>query len=174
MSSVHVTPSGAEVWPSQWRGPVVVDKPSVLHGGVQVMDLVATTTCLGRWLPRDQFVSLLEREESVRAHVLDHLAREVLTQRARMVSNTMPANTRVADWLLARHQDSDGVVWRGSQEELGHVLGLSRVTVNRVLQRFAQAGSVELTSRAVRVVNRRRLDRFLAALTEGGASGPRR
>lgn len=70
---------------------------------------------------------------------------------------TLPAVAQVAAWLGAQ-DPADRVAWRGTQEQLGRALGLSRVTVNRALGRLAGLGAIERTPRGVVVIDRGRLD----------------
>ncbi|GAA1033113.1 hypothetical protein GCM10009557_33830 [Virgisporangium ochraceum] len=179
VAAEHATAEGQLVWPERWTGPSIVDKPAVLDGGAWPSGLVAVTPCAGRLLPAERFLRLLEEERSVRGHVLAHLARTVLAGRRRLAQAvTLPAVARVAAFLGAHDPaapdaagapppDTAGVVvvpvtagvvaWRGTQEHLGRVLGLSRVTVNRALGQLARRGAVELTPRGIVVTDRRRL-----------------
>jgi CRP-like cAMP-binding protein len=162
VAAEHATAEGQLVWPERWIGPSIVDKPAVLDGGAWPSGLVAVTPCAGRLLPAERFLRLLEEERSVRGHVLAHLARTVLAGRRRLAQAvTLPAVARVAAFLSAHDPatpDAAGVIaWRGTQEHLGRVLGLSRVTVNRALGQLARRGAVELTPRGIVVTDRRRL-----------------
>ncbi|GLH97540.1 Crp/Fnr family transcriptional regulator [Phytohabitans aurantiacus] len=144
--------SGGQFWAGRWDGPAIVDKPAALGGPTPSGALLATTAVTGRVLPAARFLRLLDEQPSVRRHVLGKLAADALAQRQRMADAvTLPAVARVARSLLAEG------TWRGSQEELARVLGLSRVTVNRVLGRLAAASAVRLTEGGVRVVNPTRL-----------------
>lgn len=156
----YTGPSGAQVWPARWEGPAIVDKPSVLDGGKPLTGLVAKTECMARLLPRARFLRLLDEEESVRTHVLNRLAQDVLASRRRLAQAvTLPAVAQVAAWLNA-HESAHTVAWRGSQEDLACVLGLSRVTVNRALARLARAGALRLTPRGIIIIDHQRLDLF--------------
>ncbi|MEV2242434.1 Crp/Fnr family transcriptional regulator [Micromonospora sp. NPDC049891] len=160
--AAYTGPSGAQVWPARWEGPAIVDKPSILGGGVPTTDLVATTACLVRLLPPARFLRLLDEEQSVRQRVLGRLSQDVLAGRHRMaLSATQPAVSQLAAWVKARGGAAQATVWRGSQEELGRALGLSRVTVNRALRRLVQAGALHLTPRGIMIVDHRLLDTFL-------------
>lgn len=153
----HATADGTLVWPERWTGPSIVDKPAVLDGGAWPSGLVAVTPCTGRLLPAERFLRLLEDERSVRGHVLAHLAHTVLAGRRRLAQAvTLPAVARVAAWLGAQ-DPTDPVAWRGTQEHLGRVLGLSRVTVNRALGHLARRGAVHTMPRGVVVIDRHRL-----------------
>ncbi|MDG4833311.1 Crp/Fnr family transcriptional regulator [Solwaraspora sp. WMMD1047] len=158
--AAHAASSGVEVWPERWVGPALVDKAAVLAGGRSSTALVATTAVTARLLPRQPFLRLLATEPSVRQHVLGQLARDVLSgQRQLAQAVTLPAVARVAAWLVAQDA-ADQVAWRGSQDQLARMLGLSRVTVNRSLARLAGAGVVRLTPRGIVVADRTGLASF--------------
>jgi CRP-like cAMP-binding protein len=156
--AVHAAPTGREVWPQQWVGPAIADKPAVLDGGVASSGLLAVTAVAVRLLPASGFLRLLHEQQSVREHVLRQLARDVIADRRRLAQAvTLPAAARVAAWLNAQ-DPVDRVAWRGSQEQLARMLGLSRVTVNRALKRLTGVGAVGLTSRGIVIADRERLD----------------
>ncbi|MCW6010238.1 helix-turn-helix domain-containing protein [Micromonospora sp. CPCC 205371] len=150
--AVYPAASGAQFWSGRWDGPAIVDKPAALAGPAPSGALLATTAVTGRALPAERFLRLLDDEPSVRRHVLGKLAADALALQQRMADAvTLPAAARVARALLAEG------TWRGSQEELARALGLSRVTVNRILGRLAAASAVRLTQGGVKVVNPARL-----------------
>lgn len=156
----YAGPSGIEVWPARWEGPAIVDKPSALDGGRPLTGLVAKTECVARLLPRTRFLHLLDDEESVRKHVLNRLAQDVLASQCRLAQSvTLPAVAQVAAWLDT-HGRAHAVAWRGSQEDLARALGLSRVTVNRALARLAQADALRLTPSGIVIIDHQRLTLF--------------
>lgn len=156
--ATHVGFTGAEVWPERWDGPAIVDKPAVLHGEPPVTGLMALTAISVRLLDRGSFLTLLNREPSVRDHVLGQLARDAMAGRRRLVhAVTLPAVAQVAAWL-AEQSEGRRYAWCGSQEQLAHMLGLSRVTTNRALARLARAGAIELTVRGIVIVDRSHLN----------------
>jgi CRP-like cAMP-binding protein len=160
--AVHAGPTGREVWPQQWVGPAIADKPAVLDGGTASTGLLAATAVAVRLLPASGFLRLLHEQQSVREHVLRQLARDVMAGRRRLAQAvTLPAAARIAAWLNAQ-DPADRVAWRGSQEQLARVLGLSRVTVNRALARLTGVGAVQLTSRGIVIADRERLDSLTA------------
>jgi CRP/FNR family transcriptional regulator, cyclic AMP receptor protein len=78
------------------------------------------------------------------------------------VSSVKGPAMRMTPWLWLNEENRDQrVAWRGSQEQLARLLGLSRVTVNRALARLAQAGAVRLTARGIVIADRIRLDAFV-------------
>lgn len=155
--ATHPTPMGTEVWSDRWTGPRILDKPAVLADDVPTYGLIALTTATARLLPAEGFSRLLENHPSVRAHVLGHLARDITAVRERLVQAVaLPAISRVAAWLHAQDPTS-GVVWRGSQEHLARLLGLSRVTVNRAIVRLTREGAIRPTPHGIVIADRHRL-----------------
>jgi CRP-like cAMP-binding protein len=151
------------VWTHQWTGPAIADKPATLDTGTPSTGLVAVTAVSARLLSRSGFLQLLDEQASVRSHVLGQLAGDVMAGRRRLAGAvTLPAVAQVAAWLYAR-EPAGRTVWRGSQEELARVLGLSRVTVNRALGRLAGAGVVAVTRHGVVVQDRERLAEYAAS-----------
>lgn len=144
----HSNAAGAEVWPARWEAPAIVDKPAALAPAAGT--LVAATACRGRRLPAEAFLRLLDDEPAVRHHVLARLAADTADLRQRLAETaTVPALGRVAGWLLATGAGPGEVAWRGSQEALARLLGVSRVTVNRALRRLTRASAVAVTPRGV-------------------------
>lgn len=155
--AAHPTPIGTEVWSDRWTGPRILDKPAVLADDMPSYGLMALTTATARLLPAEGFSSLLENHPSVRAHVLGHLARDITAVRERLVQAVaLSATSQVAAWLSAQDPTSE-VVWRGPQEHLARLLGLSRVTVNRALVRLTREGAIRLTSHGIVIADRHRL-----------------
>jgi len=160
---VHTAPSGLEVWPQQWSGPAIADKSAALSGDSPSTGLLAATTVTARFLPRARFMHLLDEHPSVRHHVLARLARDMDATRLRLAqSATLSAVAQVAAWLGARDV-GHAMAWRGTQEHLGRLLGLSRVTVNRALARLATVGAIRLSDHGIVVVDRARLDSVATA-----------
>lgn len=161
----HTGPSGTEVWSARWEAPAVVDKPTLLAGGPATADLVTPDGCTVRLLARDAFLALLERYEPVRRHVLGHLARDVLAGREQLTAaTTRPAVARVAATLLDTATRAGDPSWLGSQEDLARATGLTRVTVNRALQRLTRAGVVRVKARRVTVVDVEGLTRYASGI----------
>jgi CRP/FNR family transcriptional regulator, cyclic AMP receptor protein len=137
---------GTDVWPERWTGPAIVDKAAVLSGRVPATGLAAMTEVAAGLLPRAAFLRLLDEESSVRTHVLSRLAEDALLARHRLVSASRPAVARVAELLAAER-------WTGTQDQLGRLLGLSRVTVNRALSRLTAAGAIRRTTTGFEVAD---------------------
>ncbi len=150
-------PDGRELWLERWVAPAIADKPAILGDGPPPTGLAALDAMTAFLLPRSRFLRLLAAEPSVREHDMGRLGDVVVAGRRRLADAvTLPATVRVAAWLATR-DDAGPVAWRGTQEDLARLLGLSRVTVNRALASLAGAGAVRTTARGVEVTDRSRL-----------------
>ncbi|MFG1674950.1 Crp/Fnr family transcriptional regulator [Micromonospora sp. NPDC049282] len=155
--ATHTSLGGVEAWPDRWVGPAIADKPATLAGGPSPTGLAALTAVAVRLLPRTGFLRLLDDQPTVRRHALAQVAREAVAVRSRLArAVTLPAVAQVAAWLSEQDRDPR-FAWRGSQEQLARVLGLSRVTVNRALAHLSRAGAITVTARGVLIVDHKRL-----------------
>ena len=89
--------------------------------------------------------------------MLQHLARTVRTLSGHVGASSLPAQQRIARWLLHQPVGASGSI-RAPHEGIGQAVGLSRVTVSRVLNECARSGWVELGYRAISLMAPERLD----------------
>ncbi|TLS42777.1 Crp/Fnr family transcriptional regulator [Streptomyces montanus] len=142
-----VTGTGRVLRFGEWAAPCALDKIAVIDGGGHTATLTALTPCGVRTLPRDHFLALVDDVSSVRAHVLRVLAGHARRQQERLTATaTLPAEARLAAWLLDRAADtrSRRVPLPGSQQALADLLGVTRVTVNRALARLRRDVLIEV------------------------------
>lgn len=101
------------------------------------------------------FLHLLHVEPEMRDHALQYLSRQVMrSQWDRIDRDTLTATARIARWLL-QHDDHDGrpISLGAGQQGLAEELGLSRVTVNRVLGSLTRSGAVRVRRSAVEILD---------------------
>ena len=101
------------------------------------------------------FQYLLAAEPSVRDHALRYLSAQVTRAwQERIDRDTVTTPARIARWLLeqcARHRPL--MPLPAGQQGLAEELGLSRVTVNRVLRLLMRSGVVRIQRSAVQVLD---------------------
>ena len=114
-------------------------------------------------LPRAMFDELRTGNLAFSQFLVQHLNRRLGQAMAIIeASRTRSPEQRVALYLSR-------IFWPGlrrlnlSQEELGHLVGLSRQTVNRVLQSLEQRGLVSLASGRVAILDEQALQAYLDA-----------
>lgn len=120
-------------------------------------------------LPRVSSAKVLEKSEIVAvsreilsAHIQKHpefafSLMQALSERVRLLTAQvdsmafLQADQRIARFLLETAENSRSCI-RCTDEELGTRVGASRVTVNRVLRKFARSGWIETRYREIRVL----------------------
>ncbi|MFD8382119.1 Crp/Fnr family transcriptional regulator [Streptomyces sp. NPDC059679] len=149
VAATGTTGGGRVVRYGQWDGPCALDKVALLDGRGHTATFTALTCCAVRSVRRDRFLGLVDDTAAVRAHVFAVLARQARAQQQRLTETaTLPAEARLAGWLLAQAAASaPGVVSvriPGTQQELADTLGVTRVTVNRALARLRRDGLIRV------------------------------
>jgi CRP/FNR family transcriptional regulator, cyclic AMP receptor protein len=143
VAATSVTANGTIIRHGAWTSPCALDKIAVIDGQGHTATFTAETEVHARALLRDSFLALIDDAATVRGHVLRKLAGEARRQQARVVDAVLPAQARLAAWLL-READPAGIVrLPASQQQLAEVLGLTRVTVNRALGTLRRDGLIE-------------------------------
>lgn len=136
-----------------WTGPCALDKVAVLDGSAAGATLTALAPCRVRALPRAAFLPVLDDSAAVRGHVLRTLAAQAGALRRLADVATLPAEARLAAWLLDAQDATGRAPLPGTQQDLADQLGVTRVTVNRALSRLRTLGLIRLDGRgAVRVL----------------------
>ncbi|MFQ6024504.1 MAG: Crp/Fnr family transcriptional regulator [Acidiferrobacterales bacterium] len=116
-------------------------------------------------IARRGFIALLEREPSLTIHLLKLIC-ERLRRTSEQVEDSvlLPVPGRLAKRLLSMADVDGEVVSNGvrvrlqpSQSELGQMLGISRVCINKHLQRWRKRGWISLTRGHVIICNREAL-----------------
>ncbi len=122
-------------------------------------------------IPRRDFMALLQREPSLALHLLKLLCERVRRTSEQVEDSTLlPVPGRLAKRLLsmAEHDGevtSDGVRVRlsPSQNALGQMLGISRVSINQHLQRWRKNGWISLGRGHVIICDREALQALVDA-----------
>ncbi|GAA3704155.1 hypothetical protein GCM10022224_082200 [Nonomuraea antimicrobica] len=160
VSATATTRAGRVVRHGEWDGPCALDKVALIDGGAHPATLTAVTPCAVRNLRRDRFLGLVDDAASVRRHVLRVLAGQARASQERFVAAaTLPAEARLASWLLGEAAEHGVVTLPGGQEELAALLGVTRVTLNRALSRLRRDGLLTVTRGTVTLLAPELLER---------------
>jgi CRP/FNR family transcriptional regulator, cyclic AMP receptor protein len=149
VAATGTTGGGRVVRYGQWDGPCALDKVALLDGRGHTATFTALAHCAVRSVRRETFFGLVDDAAAVRAHVLAVLARQARAQQQRLTETaTLPAEARLAGWLLAQAAASAPgsacVRIPGTQQALADTLGVTRVTVNRALARLRRDGLIRV------------------------------
>lgn len=119
----------------------------------RVSSAVALSECELVVINRQMVLEELSASPELALALLKYLARTVRLLSTQVDTMAfLRGEQRVARCLLSLPRDAGGTV-RCSQEEIASAVSVSRVTVNRILQRFAQAGLVETGYGVVRLLD---------------------
>ena len=151
------TPSGEERVLAVHQAGDLMGEASFFDGCPRVTSAMALEDCRILAVGRAQLDAAFQRHPELALPMLQYLARTVRNLSGHVESSSLPARQRVARWLLAQPPGEDGSL-RATHEGIGQAVGLSRVTVSRVLNEFAQKGWVELGYRSVRVLQPQELE----------------
>ncbi|MBT2458003.1 Crp/Fnr family transcriptional regulator [Streptomyces sp. ISL-86] len=155
VAATSTTRSGRVLCFGEWAAPCALDKVAVIDGHGHTATLTALTPCSVRTLPRDLFLTVIDDVSSVRRHVLRVLAGQARSHQEKItMTATMPAEARLAAWLLneAASDARGSIALPGTQQVLADLLGVTRVTVNRVLSRLRRDGLIEVDRHAIAIL----------------------
>lgn len=118
---------------------------------------VAVTDCQVISIDRDALDEMFRMHPDMAYPMLQYLARTVRLLSQHVDEATfLPASQRLARYLLS--ETREGVPFSCTHEELGFAIGVSRVTVSRLLSEFARKGILKTGYRCVTVINRSLLE----------------
>ena len=156
--------SGGERVLTIHRAGDLMGEASFFDGCPRVTSAMALEECRILTIDRAQLDMAFQRHPELALPMLQHLARTVRMLSDHVGASSLPAQQRVARWLLSQPGsgttagEGDGI--RTTHEDIGQAVGLSRVTVSRVLGELAAQELVELGYRSVTVLNRAQLENF--------------
>ncbi len=136
------------------RAGDLMGEASFFDGCPRVTSAMALEDCLILSVDRAQLDAAFQRHPELALPMLQYLARTVRMLSGHVESSALPARQRVARWLLAQ----PGRTLKTTHEGIGQAVGLSRVTVSRVLGELSALGLAELGYRSVAVLDRAGLE----------------
>ena len=136
------------------RAGDLMGEASFFDGCPRVTSAMALEDCLILPVDRAQLDAAFQRHPELALPMLQYLARTVRMLSGHVESSALPARQRVARWLLAQ----PGRTLKTTHEGIGQAVGLSRVTVSRVLGELSALGLAELGYRSVAVLDRAGLE----------------
>lgn len=153
------SPEGVERLLTLHRTGDLMGEASFFDQSPRVSSAVAVTECQVISVDGPRLERILQAHPELALPLLRYLARTV-----RLLSGHVddisfrPADRRLAGALL--RQAGSGAQLRTTHEELGTAVGASRVTVSRVLSRFAARGWIETGYGAICILDRPALEGF--------------
>lgn len=153
------SPEGAERLLTLHHGGDLMGEASFFDQCPRVSSAVAVTECKVISVDSRQLERVFQVHPELAFPMLRYLARTVRLLSGHVDDITFrPADRRLAGALL-RQAGEDGVV-RTTHEELGSAVGVSRVTVSRVLAQFVKSGWVKTGYGVIILIDRDALEKF--------------
>lgn len=153
------SPEGAERLLALHHSGDLMGEASFFDQCPRVSSAVAVTECKVFSIDSRRLEYVFKAHPELAFPMLRYLARTVRLLSGHVDDITFrPADRRLAGTLL-RQAGEDGVI-RATHEELGSAVGVSRVTVSRVLTQFAKNGWIKTGYGTVAVIDRDALERF--------------
>ena len=121
---------------------------------------MAVTKCELVAVDRQRLEQVFATHPGLAIAMLEDLARRVRLLSGHVDGEFLQADKRIARHLLALIREADGRL-RCTHEEIGSSVGVSRVTVSRVLGEFDRRGWVQTGYKLLRLLDRPALERFL-------------
>ena len=128
----------------------------------RVSSAVAVTPCRLVAVDRQRLEEVFARHPGLAISMLENLASRVRLLSEHVDGEFLPADKRIARHLLSQISGVDGGL-RCTHEEIGSSVGVSRVTVSRVLGEFDRRGWVETGYKSLRILNRPAMEKLLSA-----------
>ena len=127
----------------------------------RVTSAMAVTPCVVYTVDREQLNGLFSRHPELAMPMLQYLARTVRMLSGHVDSSALPARQRIVRYLLSYPAERDSSPISCTHEEIGQAVGVTRVTVSRVLGELSREGLVELGYRSIAVFDRDRLRKLM-------------
>nr|WP_317323139.1 Crp/Fnr family transcriptional regulator [uncultured Flavonifractor sp.] len=138
----------------------LMGEAAFLDGQPRVSSAVAVTKCQLVAVDRSRLELVIAAHPNLAIAMLEDLARRV-----RMLSGHVDGDFLQADQRIARHLlavlPRPGDVLRCTHEEIGASVGVSRVTVSRILGEFDKKGWIKTGYRSLTMADRAGLEAYL-------------
>ena len=138
------------------RAGDLMGEASFFDGCPRVTSAMALEECLILTVDQRQLDTAFQRHLELALPMLRYLARTVRMLSDHVEASSLPARQRIVRWLLSQPHTENGVI-QATHEGIGQAVGLSRVTVSRVLGELSAQALVELGYRCVTLTDKEML-----------------
>ena len=145
--------SGEERVLTVHRAGDLMGEASFFDGCPRVTSAMALEECWILSVNQGQLDAAFQRHPELALPMLRYLARTVRMLSDHVEASSLPAQQRIVRWLLSQPCPENGTI-QVTHEGIGQAVGLSRVTVSRVLGELSDHGLVELGYRCVTLTDR--------------------
>ena len=154
------SPGGDERTLALHHGGDLIGEAAFFDRQPRVSSAVAVTPCALAAVDRPKLEAVFAHRPDLAVSMLEYLARTVRLLSVHVDGAFLQADKRIARHLLSLSPALSGVI-RCTHEEIGSTVGVSRVTVSRVLGEFDRNGWIETGYRSLTLKDRGALERLL-------------
>ena len=159
------SPGGDERTLALHHGGDLIGEAAFFDRQPRVSSAVAVTPCALAAVDRSKLEAVFAHRPDLAVSMLKYLARTVRLLSVHVDGAFLQADKRIARHLLSLSPAPSGVI-RCTHEEIGSTVGVSRVTVSRVLGEFDRNGWIETGYRSLTLKDRGALERLLNEAAE--------
>ena len=145
--------AGSERTLTLHHGGELIGEAAFFDRQPRVSSAVAVTRCELVSVDRPHLSEVFSWHPDLAVSMLEYLARTVRLLSVHVDGTLLQADQRIARYLLSLAPEADGTI-RCTHEEIGAAVGVSRVTVIRVLGDLAKAGAVSTGYRTLKIADR--------------------
>lgn len=151
---------GAEKGLNNYKPGEVFGEASFFDGYPRISTAKTRTECEIITITRKDIEQFFKADPSLALKLIELLSKKVL-KLSREIDHIsfMPAEKRIAEYLLNRSQETNIIVC--TQEDIGNSVGVSRITVSRTLGNFVEQKWIETRYKKIKIINTKGLMEFL-------------
>ena len=159
-----VAADGREATLNTIRPGEIFGEIALLDGRPRTASAIAAEPCELLVLRRDEFLPLMRERPAISENLLKVLCAKLRRASEQVEdSHFLPMSARLAKAVL-RMSKEGGEAVRITQRELGHMIGLSRETTNKMLGALADGGALRIGKASIAVLDRAALERAALGL----------
>ena len=146
-------PDGEERVITIHRSGSIMGEASFFDQSPRVTSAMAIKECKVISINRIQLDEIFARHPELALPMLQYLARTVRILSHHVNDSALPAEQRIVRYLLSQSTESGDCV-RCTHESIGQAVGVSRVTVSRVLSDLCRTGAIETGYGTIRILDK--------------------
>lgn len=150
-------PDGEERVITIHRSGSIMGEASFFDQTPRVTSAMAIKECKVYSINRVQLDEIFARHPELALPMLQYLARTVRILSRHVNDSALPAEQRISRYLLSQPTEANGVI-HCTHEIIGQAVGVSRVTVSRVLSNLYRTGAIETGYGTIRILDRSALN----------------
>lgn len=151
------SPNGAEKTLSTISGGAILGEAAFFDGKPRISSARTLTKCEILTIDKITLTNIIQKNPRIAFSLLKLQAETIRTLSAQLDSiSFLTAETRTADFILKNTDEKKPYV-KITHEEIGNIIGASRVTVSKIITKFAKNEIIETGYRSITVKNRNKL-----------------